>query len=281
MKLAILMVAAAIFVAAAPVGAEIRADVEAGDEARHRGAFEKAVGLYTAAIQSGHLDGAALAGAYAKRGDTYRDQARYDRAIADFAAALKIDPGLAEAHNGRALVFSQQGLYDRAIVDYRAALKLKPDFAFAYTALGRAYFYKGEFSKAAASFKDRLKIKPRHIFPMLWLYLARARSGGDAKPELAGYLADAKKDFWIYQAALLYMGKATPQQVLDAAGKGEPEERRQRGAEANFYIGQYFLINGNSEAATRYFKKVVDTGITRFYEYTGAEVELRRMARAR
>jgi lipoprotein NlpI len=281
MKFAVLFLAVAIFAAAAPAGAKTRADLKAGNEARHGGAFEKAVGLYTLAIKSGHLEGPALAGAYVKRGDTYRDQARYDRAIADFATALNIDPGQAEALNGRALVFSQQGRYDQAITDYRAALKLKPDFAFAYTALGRAYFFKGDFALAAVSFKDRLKIKPRHVFPMLWLFLARARSGGDAKPELAGYLADAKKGFWIYQAALLYMGKASPQQVLDAAGKGEPEERRQRGAEANFYIGQYFLINGNNEAAARYFKKVVDTGITRFYEYTGAEVELRRMARAR
>ena len=116
---------------------------------------------------------------------------------------------------------------------------------------------------------------------MLWLYLARARMGQDPKTELAGYMANVKKGHWIYKAALLYLGKATPEQVLDAARKGNPHKRREREAEAYFYIGQYYLVNGDEKAAAGYFRKVVDTGITRFYEYTGAEVELRRLARAR
>ena len=281
MKYAILILAVSILAWAAPVRAEVRADVEAGDKARHDGTFKEAAGLYTQAIRSGHIDGVALAGAYVKRGDTYRDQGLYDQAISDFAAALKITPGLAEALNGRGLVFAKKGLYDRAIADYGATLKLKPDFAFAYTNMGRAYFYQGNFSKAAASFEDRLKIKPLHVYPMLWLYLARARMSQDPKTELAGYLAHAKKGHWIYKAALLYLGKATPEQVLDAARKGNPHKRREREAEAYFYIGQYYLVNGDEKAATGYFRKVVDTGITRFYEYTGAEVELRRLVRTR
>ncbi|NQU62600.1 MAG: tetratricopeptide repeat protein [Rhodospirillales bacterium] len=281
MKYGNLILAVFLLAGAAPVQAKVRADVKAGDEARHGGAFKEAAGLYTQAIKSGHIDGAALAEAYVKRGDTYRDQGLYDQAISDFAKALKTNPDLAEALNGRGLVFAKKGLYGLAIADYRAALKLKPDFAFAYTNLGRAYFYQGNFSRAAASFEDRLTIKPRHVYPMLWLYLARARMGQDPKAELAGYLANAKKGHWIYQAASLYLGKATPEQVLDAARKGNPPKRLQREAEAYFYVGQYYLVNGDKKTAAGYFRKVTATGITRFYEYTGAEVELRRLADAR
>ena len=249
MKYAIVILAVSILAGAAPARAEVRADVEAGDKARHGGAFTEAAGLYTQAIRSGHIDGAALAGAYVKRGDTYRDQGLYDQAISDFAAALKINPGHAEALNGRGLVFAKKGLYDRAIADYGTALKLKPDFAFAYNNLGRAYFYQGNFSEAAASFENRLKIKPRHVYPMLWLYLARARMGQDPKTELAGYMANVKKGHWIYKSALLYLGKATPEQVLDAARKGNPHKRREREAEAYFYNGQDYLVNGDEKAA--------------------------------
>lgn len=282
MKYAILILAVSILAGAAPVRAEIPADVKAGDKARHGGAFKEAAGLYTQAIGSGHLDGAALAGAYVKRGDTYRDQGLYDQAIPDFVQALKITPGLAEALNGRGLVFAKKGLYDRAIADYAAAISIKPGLAFAHTNLGRAYFFQGNFSKAAESFENRLKIKPLHVYPMLWLSLARARMGGkNAVKELAGYMAKAKKGHWIYQAGLLYLGKVTPEQVLSAARKGNPHKRREREAEAYFYIGQFALSVGDEKAAAGYFRKVIDTGITRFYEYTGAKVELRRMSRPR
>jgi lipoprotein NlpI len=194
---------------------------------------------------------------------------------------LKINPGLAEALNGWGLVFAKKGLYDRAIADYGATLKLKPDFAFAYTNLGKVYFYQGNFSEAAASFENRLKIKPLHVYPMLWLYLARARMGQDPKMELSDYMANVRKGHWIYQAALLYLGKATPEQVLDAARKGNPHKRREREAEAYFYIGEYYLVNGDEKAAAGYLRKVIDTQITRFYEYTGAEVELQRLVGAR
>ena len=88
------ILAVAIIAVGAEPRAEVRADMEAGDKARHGSAFKEVVGLYTQAIRSGHFDGAALAGAYVKRGNTYRDQGLYDQAISDFAAALKINPGL-------------------------------------------------------------------------------------------------------------------------------------------------------------------------------------------
>ncbi len=280
MKYALLIIAVSILAGAAPAQAEVRADVKAGDKALHDGAFSEAAGLYTQAIKSGHLDGAALTGVYVKRGDTYREQGLYDQATSDFSTALKLNPKLAEALNGRALVFAKKGLYDRAISDYGSALELKPDLAFAYTNMGRAYYYQGEYSKAAERFESRLKIKPPHVYPMLWLYLARARTGQDPKAELAGYFKSAKKGHWIYNAALLYLGKITPEQVLESARNGKRGERREREAEAYFYIGQYFLVSGDKKTAIAYFRKVIGTGVKRFYEYTGAEVELKRLAGA-
>ena len=94
-------------------------------------------------------------------------------------------------------------------------------------------------------------------------------------------MAKAGRGHWIYQAGLLYLGKVTPEQVLSAARKGNPHKRREREAEAYFYIGQFALSSGDLKAATGYFQNVIDTGITRFYEYTGAKVELRRMPRPR
>jgi tetratricopeptide (TPR) repeat protein len=51
----------------------------------------------------------------------------YDQAVADFNAALRIDPGLAVAYNNRGTAYYYKQMYDRAIADYNAALRIDPN----------------------------------------------------------------------------------------------------------------------------------------------------------
>ena len=62
------------------------------------------------------------------RGDDFNIKGEFDRAIADYDAALKVEPGHAEALNGRGMAWRAKGDRRRALSDFDAALKLKPDF---------------------------------------------------------------------------------------------------------------------------------------------------------
>jgi len=62
------------------------------------------------------------------RGDGHNRRGDLDRAIADYDAALKADPRLAEAHHNRGLAWRARGDRRRALADFDAALRLKPDF---------------------------------------------------------------------------------------------------------------------------------------------------------
>lgn len=62
------------------------------------------------------------------RGDDFNVKGEMDLAIADYDAALKVDPALAEALNGRGVAWRAKGERRRALSDFDAALKLKPDF---------------------------------------------------------------------------------------------------------------------------------------------------------
>lgn len=62
------------------------------------------------------------------RGDDFNIKGDLDRAIADYDAALKVEPGFAEALNSRGLAWRAKGDRRRALADFDAALKLKPDF---------------------------------------------------------------------------------------------------------------------------------------------------------
>ena len=59
-------------------------------------------------------------------------QQDYQGAIADFSAAIKLRPNLAEAYLGRGIAYSVSRNHKAAIADYDEALTLKPDLAEAY-----------------------------------------------------------------------------------------------------------------------------------------------------
>ena len=65
------------------------------------------------------------------RGDDFNAKGDLDRAIADYDAALKIDPVLVEALNSRAMAWRAKGDRRRALTDLDAALRLKSDFELA------------------------------------------------------------------------------------------------------------------------------------------------------
>ena len=59
----------------------------------------------------------------------YRNQGDYDKAIADFTAALGLEPLYAPALNNRGNAYFYKGEYDQSIADYNAALKINPDLS--------------------------------------------------------------------------------------------------------------------------------------------------------
>ena len=62
------------------------------------------------------------------RGDDFNIKGEFDLAIADYDAALKVEPASAEALHGRGMAWRAKGDRRRALSDFDAALRLKPDF---------------------------------------------------------------------------------------------------------------------------------------------------------
>ncbi|HEX7792938.1 MAG TPA: tetratricopeptide repeat protein, partial [Vicinamibacterales bacterium] len=69
------------------------------------------------------------AGAHYNYGSTLLDAGRFDDAIAEFRAALRITPQAPETHNNLGIALGSKGDVDGAISEFQKALSLKPGFA--------------------------------------------------------------------------------------------------------------------------------------------------------
>src|SRR3974390_602589 len=96
------------------------------------------------AIKAGKFTGTGLAAALPDRGKAYSAKQEYDRAIADYTEALRVDTNYAGAFSGRGTAFLLKGCLDRAIEDFNRAVRLDPKDAIAFNDRGGVYHTKGD-----------------------------------------------------------------------------------------------------------------------------------------
>ena len=89
--------------------------------------------------------------AYGKKGD-------FDKAIADYTEAIRLDPKYAEAYYNRGCSYGKKGDHDKAITDYTAAIQINPKDGYIFYARGYSYWQKGDKAKADADFAQAKKL---------------------------------------------------------------------------------------------------------------------------
>ncbi len=92
----------------------------------------------------------------------------YDKALAGFTEAIRLDPRSAEAYEGRARIYGTKRDYDRAIADLTAAIRLNPKRALVYYMRGNAYRLKKDYDTAIADYTDAARIEPAASDPYFW-----------------------------------------------------------------------------------------------------------------
>jgi len=127
-----------------------------GLEALNKGEYDKAIADFNEALRLNPT----LALAYCNRGEAWRKKGEYDKAIADNNEALRLNPNNARAYNNRGLAWGSKGEYDRAIGDYNEAIRLDPNDAKAYNNRGLALHGKREYDKAITDFNEALRLNP-------------------------------------------------------------------------------------------------------------------------
>jgi tetratricopeptide (TPR) repeat protein len=101
----------------------------------------------------------------------------YDRAIAEYSIAIKVDPTRTESYVKRGLAWSHKGDYARAIADFERALKLDPTLAAAYVNRGIVLAARGDHDAAITDFDRASDLCPTDAAPSLYRGLSLAKRG--------------------------------------------------------------------------------------------------------
>jgi lipoprotein NlpI len=244
-----------------------------GTEWAAKGVHDRAIADYDAALRLNPRYG----DAFHSRGNAWSSKGDPDRAIADFDAAIALNPTDAFAHSSRAFERTAKGEYARAITDYDAALRLNPKSPSAYFARGRAQLYAGNYPRAIADLEEAFKSEPNQ-YTSLWLYLARKRSDAFNAEELLDSETRATRGGgWPTVIIVLYLGRTDRDSVFAASTNADASKQHEQRCEANFYVAHWHLLKGERERAAPLLKEAQGGCPREFLEYEGTVAELRRL----
>ena len=130
-------------------------------------ADEKIEQLHTEATLLQYSDGMTddsqpllMANDYAKQGDNFFMEGRYQEAIASYEKALKIHPEMADTWNNRGVVLTRLQKYEDAIASYDRALQIRPEYPDAWNNRGVCLLELQQYQEAIVSYEQAIKVKP-------------------------------------------------------------------------------------------------------------------------
>jgi tetratricopeptide (TPR) repeat protein len=151
-----------------------------------QGEREARIAACSSAIESGQVRGHDLVLAYGRRGHAYVDTGDLDRAMADFEAAIRLDPKYFDGYNGRGRVYQARRDGVRALGEYEVAIRLDPNNPWPRNNRGNAYLSQGDTVHAIADYDEAIRLDPKIVRPHVnrgWLFFRV----GDIDRSLADY----------------------------------------------------------------------------------------------
>jgi tetratricopeptide (TPR) repeat protein len=105
---------------------------------------------------------------FINRGNIYYTNGDANHAMADFNAAIQLDPKNSMAFNNRGSVYQMKGDGKRAMADYNEAIRLDATNAIAFRNRGVLYLGIADRDHAMADFNEAIRLDPKNAAAFLW-----------------------------------------------------------------------------------------------------------------
>ena len=238
---------------------------------------ERMVENISKVIAAGQLSSDDLAAAYCFRGTARYALGQSKGASDDLALAQKLGPDAAVAVHCRAEFNFANGDFAEVIANRSEEISLGGTEPRLYYSRAVAQLLNGNGPAALADVNRALTLDNGMVDPydQIWAAWILKRQHQPLPAALEGRV-NAGQD-WPAPVLALFAGKAQPEQVLKAAARRSGLEGRMASTEANFYVGEYYLAQGDTAQARAAFEQSRKLGVTNFYEYGLAGVELQKL----
>jgi hypothetical protein len=230
----------------------------------------------------------------------------YTKAIEIFSKGVILYPEDAKMYRHRGHRYITLRCFDKAIADFTKASKLikgktdevEPDGlpnakniptstlqSNIWYHLGLVYFLKGDYKKALNAYKECLKVSKNpdmYVATANWLYIILRRLNKEKKA--ASLLSIISPDMDIIenndylQILLLYNQRTS---IADPIRYLRSEKQGLGLASFGYGLGNYLLLNGETEKANKVYRLITDSNQWSSFGYIAAEAELMRMNNAR
>ncbi|HEY1961999.1 MAG TPA: tetratricopeptide repeat protein [Rhizomicrobium sp.] len=243
--------------------------------AYNQGNIEAAIAGFSSALADGDLSVKLRPAAHIGRAKAYLRKSSCADAVTDLSAALAVQPRDATALVLRASAYSCVGKMADAETDVDAALEIAPD-ATLYFDRGRLRWTRGQFSDAAADFAQTTRLNPSWLYGALWLADAERRSHAFDAKAFGKTLPDFSSREWPGPILAYYLGERSSDDVYSAAARADASVKASQKCEADYYIGEWQVAQGNAADGKRLLQSAADNCPHNFVEFTAAQAELKR-----
>jgi tetratricopeptide (TPR) repeat protein len=205
----------------------------------------------------------------------WRVKKEYDKAIADYDEAIRLDPKYAIAFNNRGSAWLIKKEYDKAIADYDEAIRLDPKYVNAALQLAVTKMLLRK-PNAAAGFQSVIELQgwkdDRAAYAVILGHLSARQAGKAAGARRFLDDSDGKlTDAWPYPAVRFLKGEIDEAMLLELAVDNDKR------TEARCYLGLDHALKGDKAGAVKHLRWVKEHGTPTFFEYLIAVAELDRM----
>jgi tetratricopeptide (TPR) repeat protein len=191
--------------------------------------------------------------------DALRDAERFDDALAAAKTLSDMAPRWAKPYTKMGQIYVSKRDLKRALDSFETAIDRGADDAIWYLYKGQVQWALGRYDDASDSLRDALKRDNLQRYAFLWLAMSRSREAAAIPPDIVKRFSDANLDAFSGQLVSLYLGR--PVNVADLLKtKGvDPDSDETYECSADFFVGEWYQINGNSPEAKRLLQATAQT----------------------